>query len=140
MSREGFRHWIVQEVRWGDMDALQHVNNAAYFTYCESVRMSFFHALELERFMDGGKLGPALVTATCNFKQQVRHPATLDVGLVVARIGGKSFTLDYGLFRAGEDEPVADGTSVVVWTDYAGGRALPIPDDLRGALEGYTHA
>ena len=88
--------------------------------------------------MDGGKLGPALVTATCNFHQQVRHPATLDVGLAVSRIGGKSFTLDYGLFRRGEDAPVADGSSVVVWTDYGAGRALPLPDALRTALEDYA--
>ncbi|RMG17551.1 MAG: acyl-CoA thioesterase [Planctomycetota bacterium] len=122
-------------MRWGDMDALGHVNNVAYFVYCESARMAFFAALELESYSEGGRQGPALVSASCTFRQQVRHPATLEVGVRVARIGGRSFTLDYGLYRRGEEEPVAEGSSVVVWIDYAAGKALPLPTKLRSALE-----
>lgn len=130
-----YRLWVTQQVRWGDMDALGHVNNANYFVYCESARMEFFAQLGLEALTQDGALGPALVTATCNFKQQVRHPATLEVGLTVARIGGTSFTLEYGLFQ-GEDL-VADGSSVVVWVDYGAGQSLPLPDALRASLTEY---
>lgn len=138
MSRSTFKHWITEPVRWGDMDALGHVNNAVYFVFCESVRMSFFLEIDLPRFVPAGENhGPALVTATCNFKQQVHHPATLDVGLRVARLGGKSFTLEYGMFRAGSEELVADGSSVVVWVDYGAGASLPIPESLRPVLESY---
>jgi acyl-CoA thioester hydrolase len=139
-TRDRFRRWVQLEVRWADMDALGHVNNAAYFTYCESARMDLFAALGLEAMTEGGAHGPALVTAGCTFRRQVHHPATLDVGVVVARVGGKSFTLDYGLFRVGEDAPVAEGTSVVVWTDYEAGAALPLPEALRQALSELTEA
>jgi acyl-CoA thioester hydrolase len=137
-TRDSFRHFVQQEVRWGDMDALGHVNNAQYFVYCESVRMSFFKTIELEALTAGGTLGPALVTATCNFNQQVKHPATLDVGLVVARIGTKSFTLEYGLFHG--DALVADGSSVVVWVDYTKGMSKPLPGALRDSLEQFSAA
>jgi acyl-CoA thioester hydrolase len=132
VTRERYRLWITQEVRWGDLDALGHVNNANYFVYCESVRMEFFTRIDLKALTEGGALGPALVTATCNFKKQVHHPATLEVGLTVARIGGKSFTLEYGLFSG--DELVADGSSVVVWADYEKGQSLALPDALRETL------
>jgi len=132
-GREAYGFWEQVAVRWGDMDALGHVNNACYFTYCESGRMALFARLGLEELAPPGE-GPALVTASCDFMQQVRHPATLDVGVRVERVGGKSFTLAYGLFRAGEDDPVAEGSSVVVWVDFAAGASRPLPDALRAAL------
>jgi acyl-CoA thioester hydrolase len=134
--RDGFSHWIQETVRWGDMDALGHVNNAVYFVYCESARMAFFESTDLRSHTQGGRFGPALATATCNFRQQVHHPATLDVGLQVGRVGTKSFTLEYGLFRRGEDQPVADGSSVVVWVDYESGSSAPLPEALKQALSG----
>jgi len=134
--RDGFSHWVQETVRWGDMDAMGHVNNAVYFVYCESARISFFKAVDLRRHNQDGRFGPALATAACNFRQQVHHPATLDVGLKVAKVGTKSFTLEYAMFRSGEDQPVADGSSVVVWVDYEAGTSAPLPDALKQALSG----
>lgn len=132
--RENFYHWQPIDVRWGDMDSFGHVNNAAYFTYCESARISYFEAIELERHRQEASHGPALVTATCNFRQQVHHPDALDVGARASKIGGKSFTLEYVLLRRGSDDLVADGSSVVVWVDYGEGRSLPLPEALKASI------
>ena len=140
MSRARFTHWTPQEVRWGDMDALGHVNNSAYFVYCESARMAFFGVLNMAKHTHDGARGPALATAGLEFKQQVHHPASLEIGLAVERIGRSSFTLVYGLFRAGEAEVVAQGQSVVVWVDYAAGRSEPLPEMLSEALGAYSVA
>lgn len=129
--RELFKVWITVPVRWGDMDAFGHVNNASYFTYCESARIRYFEALGLEALSRRGPEGPAIVTASCNFQRQVCYPATLEVGARVSRVGGKSFHLDYALFHAGTDELVADGSSVAVWVDFEAGKALPLPEALR---------
>lgn len=91
--RELFRHWQTVPVRWGDMDSFGHVNNARFFTYCESARISWFEAVELDRHREDERQGPAAVSATCNFRRQVHYPATLEVGARATRIGGKSFTL-----------------------------------------------
>lgn len=135
--RDTFRLLHPIDVRWGDMDAFGHVNNACYFTYCESARIAWFDAIELERFKEASSHGPALVTATCNFLQQVHYPAALEVGARASHVGGKSFTLDYAVLRRGgekDGEKVADGTSVVVWVDYAEGRAIPLPQALRDTI------
>ena len=131
-------HWETVEVRWGDMDALGHVNNARYFTYCETARMSLFEALELSRFRTEPRLGVGLVHASLDFKQQVRFPANIEVGQRVARIGGSSFTLEYGLYREGTALLVASGSAVVVWMDFEAGEALALPETLRSTIEAYT--
>lgn len=129
--RERFRIWWTAEVRWGDMDAFGHVNNAKYFTYCESARIRYFEETGcLDRY-ERDRHGPAVVSAMCDFRQQVRYPETLDVGVRVERIGRTSFVLGYGLFRQGTEDLVADGSSVAVWVDYNTDQAIPVPEEIR---------
>ena len=136
ITREEFRHWIRIEVRWGDMDAQGHVNNAVYFTYCESARIGLFDAIGFHGRAISTH-GPSLVSATCDFKRQVVYPATLEVGVCVGEIGRRSFHMHYGMFLYETDEAVATGSSVTAWTDYAANRAVPLPDDLRSGLAKY---
>lgn len=132
--RDAFQVWITLDVRWGDMDAFQHVNNAAYFTYCESARIRYFDVLDLESHRAGESHGPAVVSATCNFHRQVHYPATLEVGVRTVHLGRTSFTLDYVILRRENDEVVADGSSVVVWIDYDRGKSIPVPDRLKARI------
>jgi len=136
-GRDGFRHFEPISVRWGDMDSMGHVNNAAYFTYCESARMSYFAAVDLELYREDGRYGPGLVAATLNFRRQVHYPAELEVAARVAEMGGSSFRHDYVIFRRGGDEVVAEGHGVIAWVDYAAGRAVPLPEGLRAAIQRY---
>lgn len=135
--RQDFRYWLDIPVRWADMDTYGHVNNAKYFTYCESSRMGWFDAIELYSFRQAPQHGPALVTATCNFRRQVHHPASLDVGARATRIGSKSFQLEYELYHQGDGQLVADGSSVVVWVDYESSQAIPLPEALKERIRHY---
>ena len=136
-TRDRCAFWIPATVRWADMDALGHVNHTKYFTYLESCRTAFFDAVNLWRFREHPRQGIAVVHAACNFREQVRYPAELEVGLRVTRVGRKSFTLEYGIFRKGSDVVVGDGTTVAVWMDFDASRALPIGPEMRRILEGY---
>ena len=134
MRREEFKVWLTVPVRWGDMDAFGHVNNAAYFTYCESARIRYFETIGLETDRLQSE-GPAVVSATCNFRRQVRHPATLKVGARVTKIGKSSFTLEYGLYLEETEELVADGVSIAVWMDYVNGRSKALPEIHRSSMQ-----
>jgi acyl-CoA thioester hydrolase len=116
------------------MDALGHVNNAAYFTYCESARIEYFDEIGIGRFAEAPD-GPTLAHASLDFRRQVRYPAVLEVGVRVAEIGTRSFRMSYGVFYEATDSVVADGTSVVVWTDYRSGRAIDVPVAVRAAID-----
>jgi acyl-CoA thioester hydrolase len=127
-------------VRWGDMDVMGHVNNAKYFTYCESARMSYFAAIRMLEHREDDKHGPALAAAHLNFRRQVHHPAELDVWTRVSEIGRSSFRMEYEIVRrdgSEQGERVADGHGVIVWVDYGTGRSTPIPDALRAAIREY---
>jgi len=131
MKRTDFKVWITAVVRWGDMDAFSHVNNAKYFTFCESARIAYFEVLGIGLQRSAVTHAPAVVSATCNFLRQVHYPATLEVGARAINVGRSSFTLEYGIFREGTDQPVADGSSVVVWVDYDAERSAPLPESLK---------
>ncbi|MHC4392399.1 MAG: acyl-CoA thioesterase [Planctomycetota bacterium] len=131
---EGLGVTIECPIRWGDMDALGHVNNTVYFRFCESARIAYFEAIDLDRFKEGPKDGPGLVAANLNFRKQTHYPDTIRVSANTSRIGGKSFTLHY-ILRSANGETVADGDSVCVWVDYAQGKAKPLPAALIDRIE-----
>jgi acyl-CoA thioester hydrolase len=134
MSDERGGHVEPITVRWADMDSMGHVNNAKYFTYCESARMSYFAAVHMYDHRQGEKHGPALAAAHLNFRQQVRYPAELAVIARVSEIGRSSFRMDYEIVYQGTEtlgQRVADGHGVIVWVDYGTGRSIPLPESLK---------
>ena len=136
MTRDRFSYWVEMDVRWGDMDSQRHVNNAVYFTYCESARIELLGKLGV-RGKSSGRFGPALVSTTCNFRKQVVYPSKLEVGVAVEKIGNRSFTMRYGIFLQGTDELVADATSVNAWVDYDEERAVALSDEMKESLSAY---
>ncbi|MGB6242519.1 MAG: thioesterase family protein [Castellaniella sp.] len=123
---------IPVEVRWGDMDALRHVNNVAYFRYFEEGRVRLFSALQMEGGQ--GRYG-VLAHASCDFLKPLLYPGRIVVGMALLRIGRTSLELDSWI--AAEDDArnlYAKGRSVLVCTDSATGRPVPWTDADRQAL------
>ena len=123
------------EVRWSDLDAMGHVNNAVYFTYCESARMRYFEEIQMLAHAEGPRHGPALVSAALQFRRQLHYPATIEVAVRTVAVERRSFRMEYRLSERGSSQPVAEGDSAVAWIDYQEGRAIPIPATLRSAIE-----
>ena len=67
-------------VAWGEMDALNHVNNAVYFRYFETARLDFFKHVELMEEMAITKVGPVLGDTYCKYFRPVTYPDTLMIG------------------------------------------------------------
>jgi acyl-CoA thioester hydrolase len=69
-ARADFRFWWPVTVRWGDMDAMGHVNNIIYFQYLESARIGYFEMLMgwTGRDEGEGRQGPVVVSQTFNLK------------------------------------------------------------------------
>lgn len=133
IRRDDFRRVVKVPVRWADMDAVGHVNNAVYFTYCETARVAYFDDVGIGDFASADH-GPALVHASLDFRRQIRYPAVLDVGVRVTEVGARSFRMEYAIFFEATDTLVANGAGVVAWVDYAAGRSTDIPESLRSAI------
>ncbi len=125
---------IDQQIRWGDLDALGHVNNVVFFQFCESARIAYFEAVGLDRFKQQPTDGPGMVSAQLNFRRQLHYPGQVRVTARVTKIGQRSFTLTYAIYDTADDQLVADGDSVCVWVDYAAGRAMTLPDQLVASI------
>ena len=84
-------HTMPISVRWGDMDAMGHVNNAAYLTYFEQARFDWWKALGIE--VNGSGEGPILAKATVNYLRAITYPCEIEVTVTANRVGGASFTI-----------------------------------------------
>jgi len=122
-------------VRWGDMDALGHVNNARFFSYDEDVRLGFFNKLMADDPRFWTDYGLILAHIGCDFLAQVRAPSTLDVAYGITRIGSKS--LETRALMYDGDVLAARSKAIVVWYDYTEQATLHIPDGVRQRLEAY---
>jgi acyl-CoA thioester hydrolase len=132
--RAGYRRFLTIPTRWMDNDCYGHVNNVTYYSYFDTVVNQH---LIVEGGLDiasGSAIG--LVAETmCKFRKPLSFPDTVDAGLRVAKIGTSSVRYEIGLFRQGEDAPVATGYFVHVWVDRATSRPVPVPPAIRAALE-----
>ena len=120
-------------IRWGDMDAMGHVNNTVYFRYMEQARISWFGAL-----VPAGEAwqstGIVIANAICNYRRPITYPGTVEVKLYVGPPGGSSVPTYYEL-RVGDDAvPYADGEAVVVFIDLKLQKPSRMPEDIRQRL------
>jgi acyl-CoA thioester hydrolase len=121
---------MVIPIRWGDMDAMGHLNNTVYFRYQEIVRLEWL-------FQVGGPpdptgCGPVIINAFCNFLQQLEYPGDVLAKLYVANPGRSSFDTYVTLERKDQPGVVhAEGGSKTVWTDFRAKKSVPIPDGIR---------
>ena len=125
---------VTQTVRWGEMDALGHVNNTVFFRWFEDVRIATFARIGIDSDGSGG-IGPILATTQCDFLAPVTYPATVRSGCRIPRIGRTSFTMEYAVVDADSGNRVARGSGVIVMVDYAAGGKVPVPDAVRAAIE-----
>ncbi len=120
------------EVRWRDVDALRHVNNAVYATYLEECRDGW---LEQALGDDGAMWDYVLARVAIDF----RHEIALEEEVVLARatlvrIGTSSLTLREEI-RLRDGTLAAEAESVIVARDRETGRSRPLTDAERAALE-----
>ena len=117
-------------VRWGDLDAFDHVNNAAFLVYAQEARIVWLS--QLGASLRDATMMPVVAAASINFRRQLGWPARIEVELSVARLGNSSLTLAHRIVAADDDACVyADGDTVMVWIDPASGRAIALPAAIR---------
>lgn len=127
-------HLVRMPIRWGDMDAMGHVNNTVYFRYLEQARIDWF--LELGAPADPARqFGPVIINAHCAFLRQLRYPGDIEVATYVGAIGRSSFETIQEIRRVDQPEVLAaTGGAKVVWIDYQREKSVALPDDLRQRL------
>jgi acyl-CoA thioester hydrolase len=126
-------HQMVIPIRWGDMDAMGHVNNTIYFRYLEIVRLAWL--FEVGGPPDPTGFGPVIVNAFCNFIRQLEFPGDVLAKHYVANPGRSSFDTYITLERTDNVGVIyAEGGSKTVWTDFKAQKSAPMPEWLRALV------
>jgi acyl-CoA thioester hydrolase len=129
---KGFRFVHPVQVRFRDLDALGHVNNAVYLTYLESARLAYW--LQVTGLRDLAAMNVILARAEVDYRSPVAFGDALEVGVRCASIRRSSLVLEQAVVEAGSGRLVAEARKTLVHYDYAAARSQAIPDDLRRKL------
>lgn len=122
-------------LRWGDMDAMSHLNNTIYFRLMEEARIQWFKELGFSTLPTG--MAPILAHASCDFIKPMDYPGTARVTHLLTRLGRSSVEHDVLIEKIGEaGTPYARGRTVIVWFDYESGRSAPWPAEMVERLGG----
>jgi acyl-CoA thioester hydrolase len=127
-------HTTRMPLRWGDMDAMGHVNNTVYFRYMEQARIEWFYAfakkLGTAPYVEQG---PIIINASCTFLEPLVYPGDLEVKMFLGELGRSSFGSHYEISM--NAKRYAEGSAKMVWIDRKTGRSMPLPESLRSMLE-----
>ena len=126
-------HELRFPVRWGDMDAMGHVNNAGYFRYLEMARIEWMVAAGCPP-QPGGQ-GPVIVNAFCNFYRQLQVPDEVLLRMYVSDPARTTFETWGTMERVGEPGIVcAAGGATTIWVDFPQQKAVDLPDWMRALV------
>jgi len=129
-------HSMRMPIRWGDMDAMGHVNNTVYFRYFETARIAWFDQIACSP--DPGGEGPVIVNANCSFIKQLKYPGEIEVNTLVGPPGRSSFQMTHEIrpvLADGSLGPLhAEGGAKVVWVNFPAEKSVPLPATIRALL------
>ena len=125
---------VEMEVRWGDLDAFGHVNNATYLSYLEQCRSAWMNTVPCH--WQDGDAGPVVANVNINYRRPLHWPERVAVSLKPESPGRSSIKLNCAI-RSATDEPdadaqlFADATVTLVWIDKKSGESVPLPASIR---------
>jgi acyl-CoA thioester hydrolase len=131
----GFVH--VDRVRFGDLDAMRHLNNVAFLQFFESARIAFVEQLIPEHDPttpdDFG-----LIFAEChiNYRSPAFYAEEIRTGVRPTHLRRSSFRIAFRMEATRDGRLLAEGWGAMVGFDYAAAASRPLPDRLAAALRG----
>lgn len=123
------------QLRFADCDSAGHVHNAAYLHYFETARMHFFVS-QLGMDWDWKKNGIILKKNIVDYHIPTFLKDSIEVEVVCAQIGTKSFTLSY-IIKNQDGKIKTTGSSLMVCFDYLENQTIEIPEPLKKALQNH---
>jgi acyl-CoA thioester hydrolase len=128
-----YKFSIDLEVRFRDLDALGHVNNAVYLTYFEVARMHYWKKV----FNENPYLNILflVVRSECDYRSQAQLGDILRVAVRIPEIRNSSFVLDYLVTEIVTGRLVAEGRTVQAFYDHTTKKSKPIPEEIRKRIE-----
>ena len=123
-------------VRWGDHDALNHVNNVVYFQYFEQARCNWFQTVAkiplnaVDTELGNVGIAPIIAQTSCKYKRPVTFPDNLTIAFsseVIDEARG-DFRHHYIVYSENQDAVVSEGSADIVAYNYKDKKRVPVPE------------
>ena len=135
MSAGGWPYTFEDRVRFGDLDAMGHLNNVAFLQFFESARIAYLRELLPEHDpTDPSDFGLIFAECRISYRSPGHYDELIGTRVRVASMARSSFTIEFEM-RV-DDRLLAEGHGVLVGYDYSAGSARTLPGTLRDALRG----
>ena len=133
------RFSYVERVRFGDLDAMQHLNNVEFLRFFETARIAWI-AEVLPGSAPTRREDFGFIFAECHIAY--RSPASFgeEIRTFVepSEVRRSSVRLDFSMTAEGDGRLLAEGYGVLVGYDYAAGQAKPLPEAVRERLAAHV--
>ena len=130
------KHQFKCQVRWGDLDAFMHVNNAAYLTYIQEARVDFTVYSRQRANLQPVLIEMVVAHADIDYINPIYDAGIeIDIAVWVSKIGTSSFVLQYELSKDGEIYAKAKTVQVTVSMETKTSR--PVIEQERAFLSQY---
>jgi acyl-CoA thioester hydrolase len=130
VSENGFS--TLQRVRFGDLDAMQHMNNVEFMRFFETARIDWF-VQALPQHDPGKREVFGFIFAECHIRYHAPAFFNDQIRTWIRPVEMKrsSIKLEFEMRVESDDRLVADGWGALVGYDYAAGKSRPLPDEVR---------
>jgi len=130
------KKWVFDKtisIRWGDMDAMGHLNNTSYFRFLETARIDWMTHLGCTPSPTGE--GPVIINAFCIFYKQFEYPGDVLIKMYVSEPGRSSFESWATLERTDMPGVIhATGGATTVWVDFPKQKSVPMPQWFKAII------
>jgi acyl-CoA thioester hydrolase len=133
---EDYKHSIKIQIRFSDIDKINHVNNAVYLNYFETSRVNYFDTVFKGR-NNWNKQGFVLARNEINHLHPIHLEDEIYCLTKVIKLGTKSLTLKNAVLKKQENNYIecANGIGILVAMNYETRESIELPEDWKQLIE-----
>lgn len=131
---DGWTYCHVDRIRFGDVDAMRHLNNVAALGFFEDARVQYLTQLVGSDPTTRRGFGLIFAELRVNYRAPAFYDEEIRTCVRPAEVARSSVRLAFEMRAVSDERLVAEGYGVVVGYDYAAGRAMPLPAAFKEAL------
>ena len=138
MAYQDYKHIIPVQIRFCDIDKLDHVNNSVYHNYIELGRVTYFKEILKDR-VNWSEAGFILGRTEIDHRVQVHLNDDIYCCTKAVKFGTKSITFKNAIVKKvnGEFIECAGVIGILVAMDYRNNISIPLPALWRELMEAY---
>ncbi len=134
----GYAFTCDMDVRFSDLDAMRHVNNATFVTYLESARLAWWLRVTQREGLDA--LDMILARIEIDYRSPLHFGESVRIGVRCVSMRRSSFALQFRVEERASERLLAEARKVCVYYDFRTQRSRTIPEAIRAQLKAFDPA